>query len=271
MASDTSFNFRNVEKTLGTWLANQRVASLGRTAEELPSRRDVVTLLAFVRDNKVVGSQSTGNMPLKAVQEVTAQFVKPPLLEETIGEKTFRIRSEAELWPLYFLRSLAEVGGLINVGRARRWRLTSQGERFLDAAPQLQAAYLLAVWWHRVNWLVAYSFTGMGEALPYGFTRSTLAALRSLSPATLVRFEEFADRLIHATGLRWGVPDPKIAIPALHGAVNRMVIVVLADFGAVEREYREERLGKSTFHALDKFKITPWGNALLDAVAIAGR
>ena len=48
-----------------------------------------------------------------------------------------------------------------------------------------------------------------------------------------------------------------------------MVIIVLADFGAVEREYREERLGQNTFHKLDKFKITPWGKALLDTVAIA--
>ncbi|MCY2996264.1 MAG: hypothetical protein NTY19_51705 [Planctomycetota bacterium] len=269
MESGTPFNFRNVEKSLSMWLANQRDVSLERTAEELPLRRDVVTLLAFVRDNKIVGSPSTGNMPLKAVQEVTAQFVKPPCLEETIGEKTYRIRSEAELWPLYFLRSLAEVGGLIKVGRARLWRLTSHGERFLDADSRLQVAYLLAVWWHRVNWLVAYSFTGMGDALPYGFTQSTLAGLRSSPTGTFVRFEAFADALIHATGLRWGAPDPKIAIPALYGAVNRMVITVLADFGAVEREYREKRLGKSTFHELDKFKITPWGKALLDTVAIA--
>jgi hypothetical protein len=41
---------------------NQRLV-----AEELALRRDVVTLLTYLRDNKVTGTQSTGNLPLKAV------------------------------------------------------------------------------------------------------------------------------------------------------------------------------------------------------------
>jgi len=44
-----------------------------RQAEALPLRRDMVTLLAYVRDNRVIGTQSTGNLPLKAVREVTAR------------------------------------------------------------------------------------------------------------------------------------------------------------------------------------------------------
>jgi hypothetical protein len=265
----TPFNFRNVEERLAPWLAKQSDAALRHTADDLPLRRDTVTLLTFVRDNKVVGSASTGNMPLRAVQEVTSQFVNPPLLEQTIGSRTYRIRSEEELWPLFFLRILAEIGGLIKVARARRWQLTSQGNRSLATDPMLQSAYPLVVWWCRVNWLLRYSYTGMGDALPPDFTRLTLAGLRSLPSGKFVKFEKFADELVAVTGLTWGAPDPKIAIPALRGAVNRMVIGVLADFNAVERKYREEQLGKSTFQKLNEFSITPWGKALLDAVAIA--
>ena len=41
----------------------------------------MVTLLIYLRDNRVIGTQSTGNFPLKAIREVTAGFVDPPVLD----------------------------------------------------------------------------------------------------------------------------------------------------------------------------------------------
>jgi hypothetical protein len=240
---------------------------MARQAEELPLRRDMETLLTFVRDNKVIGTQGAGNMPLKAVREVTARFVDPPKLEAAIGDHIYRLRSETDLWPLYFLRILAEVGNLLKPGSARRWRLTSQGEEFLDANPMLQASFLLAVWWLKVNWLVAYPYTGMGDALPPFFNLDTLDSLRSLRVGTFVPFDKFADEIIGKTGLTWGARDSSFATSALRGSISRMVISVLADFNAVERKYREEPLGKGTISKLYAFKITPFGKALLDAVA----
>jgi hypothetical protein len=84
-------------------------------AEELPLRRDVVTLLSYLRDNKVTGTQSTGNFPLKAVHEICARFVDPPKLEDD-GDYKYRVRSETEVWPLHFRHILAAVGGLITGG-----------------------------------------------------------------------------------------------------------------------------------------------------------
>ncbi len=238
-----------------------------RQAQELPLRQDMVTLLTFVRDNKVVGTQSTGNMPLKAVREVTARFVNPPQLDTTIGDHTYRLRSEEDVWPLYFLHILAEVGDLLAIARARRWRLTPVGERFLDEDPLLQVKFLLVVWWYQVNWLVAYPFQGMGEALPPDLEEATLARLRALPVATRVPFEEFADGLIEETGLTWTAPDSTYATMSLRGSVERMIIHILGTFGAVEREYRAEPLGKGTLRKLNAFEVTPFGKALLDAVA----
>jgi hypothetical protein len=226
-----------------------------------------------VRDNKVVGTQGAGNMPMKAVREVTARFVNPPKLEDTIGNEVFRIRSETELWPLYFLRIIAEVGGLLKPGSARLWRLTRKGEGFLDASPMLQLPYLLTIWWHKVNWLIAYPYTGMGEALPQFFNLYTLDDLLALPAETRISFEDFADTLIEKTGLIWGAPDNiianSIATTALHGSIAQMVIHVLAAFGTIEREYRKERLGKVTTSNLVAFEITPLGRALLEAVAVS--
>lgn len=256
-------------RRFSAWLEQYHNAEMIRQAEVLPLRRDMVTLLTFVRDNKVVGTQSTGNMPLKAVREVTARFVKPPKLETTIGDRTYKLRSEAHLWPLYFLHILAEVGGLLAIAPARRWRLTREGEEFLGIDLLLQVSFLLTVWWYEVNWLVAYPFEGMGDALPPFFGQVTLARLRSLPTETSISFEEFAEGLIGKTGLTWTAPDSRAATMLLRGSIARMVIYVLAAFGAVQCEYREEPLGKGTTSRLVAFEMMPFGKALLDAVAIA--
>lgn len=269
MQRRVSNKVKSAEHRLSAWLEQYHNAEMVRQAKALPLRRDMVTLLTFVRDNKVVGTQSTGNMPLKMVRQVTARFVKPPQLETTIGDHVYKLRSEAHLWPLYFLHILAEVGGLLAIAPARRWRLTPEGERFLGTAPLFQVPVLLTVWWYEVNWLVAYPFEGMGDALPSFFNLVTLARLRSLPIRTTISFEEFADGLIEKTGLTWTAPDSSAAATLLRSSITRMVIHILANLGAVKREYREEPLGKGTTSRLVAFEITPFGRALLDAVAIA--
>jgi hypothetical protein len=258
----------SAEQRFSAWLEQYHNPAIIREAEALPLRQDMVTLLTFVRDNRVVGTQSTGNMPLKAVREVTARFVKPPQLDHTIGDHTYKLRTEADVWPLYFLHILAEVGGLLAIAPARRWRLTSEAERFLAFSPLLQVSFLLTDWWYLVNWLFVYPLQGMGEELPVSFNVVTLAELRSLATETAISFEPFADGLIEKTGLTWTKPESRAATMALRGSIARMVIHILAAFGATKREYREEPVGSGTISHLDAFEITPFGKALLDAVAI---
>ncbi len=240
-----------------------------RHAEAVPLRRDMETLLRFVRDHKVIGTQGAGNMPLKAVAEVTARFVVPPKLEDKIGSYTVKVRSEVDLWPLYFLRILAHNAGLLKPGSARRWRITQKGEDYLVALPMVQLPFLLTIWWYRTNWLIAYPFIGMGEALPQMFNLFVLEELLMRPLATQIFFEEFADTVIAKTGLKWTAPDKRVGTTALHGAIARMVIHILADFEAVTREYQREAGEKKSYSTLAGFTITPLGRALLEAVAIA--
>jgi len=270
MPKERFITIGSVKDHLTTWLAEKTDAAMAREAESLPLRQDMVTLLTFVRDARVVGTQATGNMPLKAVQEVTARFVNPPKLEETVGDQTFRIRSETDVWALYFLHILADVGGLLHAVRLQRWRLTVPGEQFLGLDVRLQIVFLLAVWWYRVNWIVAYPYAGMGDRLPLLFSRRTLAYLRSLPTRTSIPFEEFANRLIADTGLTWDAPEQSFAATSLRGAIHRMVIDILDDFGALVCKYRKESLGQRKVPKLVAFKITPWGMALLDALAVVG-
>jgi hypothetical protein len=249
------------------WLRRHHTPERIDEAEAVPMRRDLVTLLEYVRDNKVVGTQSTGNMQLKTIREVTARFVVPPVLDTTIGNHTYKLRTEYEVWPLHFMHILAEVGGLLWIVPGRRWRLTPDALRFLDMDPLFQLSFLLFVWWFQINWLVAYPVGGLGEDLPDSLEQVTLARLRAIRPGTKVSIEDFADGLIAAAGLTWTAQDMSAAPMLLRGAVRRMVIHVLEDFGAVRCTYRPHRL-ISDLKDLVSFEVTPLGVALLDSLVI---
>jgi hypothetical protein len=188
------------------------------------------------------------------------------ILDEQIGDKIFHLRSEEQAGRIYFSHILADVGGLIRGGRARRLRLTRNGEQFLAGDAAYQVWTLFDTWWHRVNWMIAYPYTGLGKALPSGFSSRVLQHLKRLPVDERLPFVTFADQMIAETGLTWGSADPTFHHIALHGAVHRMVIGILADFGAVKEYYRDKPLGKGTIKELAEFRITPFGRALLEAL-----
>lgn len=235
--------------------------------EGLPVRGDAVTLLTYLRDNRVTGTQSTGNLPLKAIREVTEGFVDPPALEEKVGDRIYKIRSEYDVWPVYFVDVLVRVGGLLEGGPGRRLRLTTKGEQFLAAEPALQVLFLLETWWYHSNWLTAFPFDGIGEALPYAFELTMLDHLLELPVESPIDFKRFADHLISSTNLKWTAENLTYARERLHDSIEYMVISRLEDFGAVEKAYNDKWIGSFKSEELDSFFITRLGSGLLRAVA----
>lgn len=235
-------------------------------AEALPLRRDMATVLTYVRDHELKGTQSTGNFKLKDVRAMTADFVEPPVLDQTIGDRTYRLRTEYDVWPLYFLHVLAEVGGLLEGREARRWRLTTSGSRFLTSPPPVQIWFMLTCWWEQVNWAIAFPVSGMGEGLPPGFEAITRSHLLSVPANKRIPYEPFADELIEETGMTWTSPDPTFHRSSLHAAIHRIVISVLADFRVLEPEYEVKPLAKGTTRELVAFQITSFGHGLLECL-----
>jgi hypothetical protein len=240
-------------------------------AEELPLRRDVIALLTYLRDNRVTGTQSTGNLPLKAVREICARFVDPPKLEETIGEHVFRVRSESEVWPLYFRHVLVSVGDLVTGGPGRRWKLTPQGERFLAAPSPLQVWLLLATWWTQTNWAIASPFDFEDGYMPPEFTRLALKHLLELPLGEPASFEQFADRMIEDSRKVWLIQDQDSARRILSRIVKRIVIHPLVDFGILQIEYEPHKMPGAEFRELSTFWITPFGKGLLEAIRSAAK
>lgn len=250
------------------WIAELHQRQVMEAMETLPLRRDVVTVLRYVQDHKVVGTKSTGNMPRKHIREVCAQFVDPPELDQQIGDKVYKLRTEFEVWPLYFIHALAEVGDLLDTPEGRKWRLLPAGVEFLDADPANQLIELLVTWWWRVNWMIAYPVGGLGERLPAGFEFITLQRLRALPVGRTVEYEPFVDRLIERTGLTWSAEKLTYAQDFLRSSVRKMVIHVCRDFGVLEVQQYER--GQHLLPEIRSLKLTPIGRGLLEAVQLIG-
>jgi Plasmid pRiA4b ORF-3-like protein len=235
-------------------------------AQNLPLRRDMNNLLAYLRDNKVTGTQSTGNLPLKAVHAICALFVNPPKLEEVVGEHVFLVRSEIEVWPLYFRHVLASIAGLVTGGLGRRWKLTPLGEHFLAAPAPLQVWLLFATWWSRINWVIASPFGYDDGYLPPGFSGVTLTHLLDLPVDVPASFEPFADRIIEGARLVWPIQNQDNAHRILQGIIEHMVVYPLVDFGMLETEYQPHRTLGAEFRELSTIQLTPFGRDILVAI-----
>ena len=139
--------------------------------------------------------------------------------------------------------------------------------QFLEANPPIQVWFLLETWWHHINWLIAYPFEGIGDRLPYDFNLDALHHLLALPVAKPVQFDDFANRLIQATGLKWKAPDMTPTRNSLHRAVEQMVISILEDFGIVKREEKEDEFDGYSLRRLHAFTITDLGRGLLQVIA----
>lgn len=235
-------------------------------AESLPLRRDVIALLAYLGENKITGTQATGNLPLKAVREITAQFVDPPVLDQVIGDHVYRLRSEADVWPLLFRHVLASVGGWAAGGPGRRWRLTPRGEQFLTMPAPIQVWLLLNTWWTQVNWSIASPIDIEGAYLDARFRQLALSHLLELRPGEPAPFALFADRLIEDVGLVHPIVDADRAQDILQAVVKRTVIKPLIDFGVLTADYRPHKLLGPKYPALSAFQVTPFGKSLLHSL-----
>lgn len=235
-------------------------------AESLAVRRDLVTFLNYLKENRVTGTQSTGNLPLKAVRAICAEFVNPPKLDEMIGDRLYKLRSEDDVWPLFYLHMLANTGRLVSGGQARAWKLTPGGEAYLNFTAPIQLGFMLSIWWHLEDWRIAFPVSGLSQGLPGNFNKISLARLLDLPTGKSTPFETFADLLIKETHMTWPSIDQTFAHDHMRSAIERMVILPLVRFGIMESEYGMEDIGGHKFSKLSSIRLTPFGKRLLETL-----
>ena len=232
-------------------------------AESLAIRRDMVTLLNYFKEKHPVGTQSTGNLKLKDVRDVCARFVHPLRLDEKIGDKVYKLRSEEDVFWLFYLHMLANTGGLVTGGQSRIWRLTTAGESFLDYHASVQLGYLLSIWWHEEDWMIAFPVSGLDRGLPPDFRKITLARLRELKVGKSISYEPFADELIVMTRLTWSSVDQTFVQDIQRSVIERLVIYPLTSFGCLECKYRTRTRYGFKSKELVEIRLTAFGKGLL--------
>ncbi len=237
--------------------------------EELPLRLDVITLLNYLRDNKVTGTQSLGNLPLKAVYEICAQFVDPPFLEETVGDRVFRVRSETEVWPLFFRHILTSIGGLAKGGLGKRWKVTPLGERFLAASPVVQVRFLLEIWWTQINWGIATPYYLGDGYMPPRFAPVTLTHLLKLPQGQPTSFERFVDQILDDSRIIWSTKREDYARRIWKTTIERTVVIPLVDFGILQTDDEPYKMLGLELHHISTFQVTSSGRKLLEAIYAA--
>jgi hypothetical protein len=251
-----------VEKKIVNWAQELDKKQLA-LVESLALRQDMVTFLSYLNKNRVIGTQSTGNLPLKAVREICAQFVNPPALEEKIGDKVYKIRSEDDVYPLYYLHTLASMGGFVMGGQARVWKLTEEGYEFLNAPASIQLGFMLALWWYQTDWRIAFPVSGLDRGLPKGFDSISLKCLLELPVGKSISYEPFADKLIQETHFTWSSLDQDASKGIRRSAIARMVIYPLANFSILEYEYKEKTSDGYKSKYLAEIRLTSFGKELL--------
>lgn len=264
-------NLLKVQFELDSAWANMLPENERRITEELPLRRDMVTLLHYLRNNKVKGSKNTGNFPLKVVREICAQFVDPPQLEPKEGDIPFHMRSESDVQPLVFRHMLAATGGLISGGEGRLWKLTPLGERFLAADPAAQVFFLAAVWWTRTNWAIAAPSSFEFGYFPLGFSKLVLEELLQMPAAQPLPFKPFAGRLlefIYGLSAASAGDEADLFDYAARLPIQFAVIEPLVHLGILHTD--NDWTFQLPFRIVDieTFQVTPFGRGLLQAIQV---
>ncbi len=125
------------------------------------------------------------------------------------------------------------------------------------------------IWWHRVNWLVAFQVMGIGDKLPQWFELITLEKLTLNTDNTIISFEKFADSLIEETGLTWTSQDTTYHQKLLRGAIEKIVIRIHSQFGIIETEYEDDFIGTYNTTKLKSFCFTKVGKILIESTRMS--
>jgi len=253
-----------VAESMAVWLRNLSMEELN-LFDALPLRRNLLVFLDYLSKNRTVGTQSTGNLPLKAVTEISQKFVGgPPALEETLHKHTYKVRSEDDVWSLLFVHSLAVHSDLVTGGPSKTWKVTTQGELLPQLPPPIQILFLFSSWWIAMDWVIAFPVSGLADGLPPLFQSAALACLNELSTGENTPFEAFADRVIAQSGLTWPSKDQTNTHLIMQAVVKRLVVDIMEDFGILECEYLTESQNGYEHKELTHIRMTTNGKKLLD-------
>lgn len=233
-----------------------------KIAESLPLRRDMVSLLEYVRDHSVKGTKATGNFPRKHVRAISAKLVNPPELDLVIGDRVYEMQSEDEVQELMFLHLFANTAGLIYGAEGLVWEVTSVGEAFLESDPVSQVWYLTAYWLKRIDWYFFYPFNDYSDLVDINtFTSVLMEILLDYLALEQIHIDEFIENIDDFVP-GWITARGNRRIKDLKASFLRFVLINPFDkLGIIEVQKLVDP--KSKYEQSDYFCLTNYGRSLL--------
>lgn len=232
--------------------------------EKLPLRLDTLVLIEYLSKNRTIGTQSTGNLPLKAVRAICEQFASPPPMDTTIGGHTFKVRSEDDVWPLLFVHQLAFFSNLVTGGRSQTWKVTSEGQMYHQVLPSVQIFLLFFNWFAQVDWAIALPVMGLAGILPMDFKDRTLNCLCEMPVGETVPYPAFVERMMTHCGWVGPAKDLDLARVILDPVIESLVVEPMAAFGVLEAKYGAKKVLRHEPRQLISVCLTPAGKGMLE-------
>ncbi len=244
------------------WLKTLQKKDLEKI-KDLPLIKDVNTLLIYLRDNKVTGTSSMGNLSQKAVREFSALMTNPPTLKIEIGPYTQELKNEGDIWPVYFVHLMVYWAELIEGGKGKVWQLTAKGKTFLEASPAEQLHILFCGWWVRGDWLQTKFRYSRIAYLPPMFPKTVHYLLTSTLSSKSVRSSDFCDQVMKVFGYRKKLMNDNYEFQRICDEIEEIIISPLEALGFIVGNHTERAWYGEIYKELIDFQLSDFGREAL--------
>ncbi len=231
-------------------------------AQQVPMRCDMITMLNYLLENKVKGTDAKGNFPLKHVRGIVAGFVNPPKLDLVLGDRVYELRTEDEVRDLARLHALASVAGLIMGGENMVWTVTEQGKRFLTLAPEEQVWYLLMTWFKSFNWHYEYGYSNAAFDSAI-FAQAAVVFFKSCEVDQTISMEALREGIAAQMAFDFEVADPVSQQHRQDFYIKHVLVMPLSQFGILTQVIEEIVMDTYTHTDLQGVRLTDFGKGLL--------
>ncbi|RLE08900.1 hypothetical protein DRZ78_00195 [Candidatus Aerophobetes bacterium] len=243
----------------------QKLPYSSEEVEKINFFQDFLTFLKYVEENQVKLTQK-GNITLKNLGEIVKQLVIPIRMEEKIGGRVFRVRSEEELSYVHKIHILADLMRLV---RKRKGKLVicKKSKHHFDLFPHnVQFQILWSTYWHHLNWAYfhPYGEENIAEILQNNrdYVKKVFLDLNRKFKNEWINFSYLSKRLEKDLELTWydanGVNRPDI----LYLEIEAVLINEFKLFGLVETRKKKEKKWPH-LERLVSFRLTSLGRKIL--------
>jgi hypothetical protein len=265
-SSEGQFGWSDPNLMLNKWI-NQISPEDREIINLLPLRRDVVSLVTYIKEHRIKGTQSTGNFPRKAVQDIAKLIVNPPVMRYEFQDRTIEFKNEWDVRSIYTIHLLAYLADLIDGSRGKFWRITPKGEKFLMSSSVEQFYILFTTWWFKADWSNFPVSLQIKDGIEVQFLDIALTALLELPSKKTMEYSTFVMRIIELSGTMFLAQESDSDFSRIKTDFEIAIIEPLESFSVLSTE-RKIINQSFNFPELTSVRLTEIGQKILSTLKI---